>query len=119
MRRVTLMLAAIAMMVSLFAVAAYAASIVGTRGGDMLFESQKRDTISGRTGTDTIDARMFPDATHPKPDRDQANGNKGADTIYVNDGDDLDTANGGKGIDTCTGDFGDTLHCEVRLIEAP
>jgi Ca2+-binding RTX toxin-like protein len=114
MRRVTLMLAAIALMVSLFAAVAYSATIVGTRGGDLLFESQKRDTISGRTGMDIIDAGTYPD------DRDEVNGNRGADDIDVADGDSLDTANGGKGTDTCVGDIGDTIvNCEPATVAVP
>jgi Ca2+-binding RTX toxin-like protein len=111
MRRVTLMLAAMALMVSLFAAVAYATTIVGTRGGDMLFESDKKDTITGRSGADFIDARMFED------DTDNANGNKGADEIHVEDGDSLDTADGGKGVDTCVGDIGDEFkNCEPATV---
>ena len=114
MRRVTMMLAAMALMVSLFAAVAYAATIVGTRGGDLLFESQKRDTIYGRAGMDFIDASTFPD------DRDEVNGNRGADNIDVHDGDSLDTANGGKGVDTCVGDIGDELkNCEPATVAVP
>ena len=47
MRRVTLTLAAMAVMVSLFAVAAYAADIVGTDLDDFLKESQRNDQING------------------------------------------------------------------------
>jgi Ca2+-binding RTX toxin-like protein len=113
MRRVMLMLAAMVLMVSLFAAVAYAATIVGTRGGDQLFESDRKDTISGRTGKDFIDARMFVD------DTDEANGNRGADIIRVDDGDGLDTVHGGMGIDACVGDFGDELDCEDASIAIP
>jgi Ca2+-binding RTX toxin-like protein len=113
MRKVTLMLAAMALMVALFAAVAYAATIVGTRGGDQLYESQKRDTISGRSGMDIIDATTFPD------DTDLVKGNRGADTINVNDHDTLDRVNGGKGVDTCVGDFGDNLNCENESFTIP
>ena len=114
MRKVTLMLAAMALMVALFAAVAYAATIVGTRGGDQLFESQKRDTISGRSGMDVIDASTFPD------DTDVVKGNRGADTIHVDDGDSLDRVNGGKGVDTCVGDVGDVLNnCEPPTVAIP
>jgi hypothetical protein len=48
MRRVTLMLAAVAMMVALFAVVAYAAEIQGTENKDLLTESNRGDTIKIR-----------------------------------------------------------------------
>ena len=107
MRRVTLMLAAMAMMVSLFAAAAYAATIVGTDQPERLFESDLNDTIAGRAGGDTIDASEF------AGDTDKVNGNRGADTINVADGDAFDTVQGGKGDDDCIGDAGDELDCET------
>jgi Ca2+-binding RTX toxin-like protein len=110
MRRVTLMLAAIAVMVSLFAAAAYAAQIEGTKFSDELYESDRRDWIAGRTGGDEIHAEDFDD------DTDNVHGNRGNDTIYVNDGDDLDKAIGGRGFDTCYGDPFDDLDCEERIL---
>ena len=108
MRRVVLMLAAMALMVSLFAAVAYAANSVGTDQGQILLESDRNDTIIGRAGGDIIDASNF------KNDADVARGNEGADTIYVDDGDNRDTAIGGKGFDRCFGDPGDDLNCEVE-----
>ena len=108
MRRVTLMLAAMAMMVSLFAAVAYAATIEGTDQSEVLLESDRNDTIIGRAGGDIMDASNF------RNDADVARGNKGADTIYVDDGDNRDTAIGGKGFDRCFGDAGDDLNCEVE-----
>src|SRR5215212_5229018 len=109
MRRVMLMLAAMAMMVSLFAAVAYAASIVGTDEAETLGESNVNDTIAGRAGNDTIDASEF------TGDTDKVNGNRGADTINVADGDTFDTVQGGKGDDTCLGDPGDELDCETEI----
>ena len=107
MRRVTLMLAAMAVMVSLFAVVAYAAEIEGTDRSDELFESNRGDLIDGHAGADDIDASRF------QEDTDKVHGNKGGDFIDVGDGDSRDTANGGKGEDTCDGDLGDTfISCE-------
>ena len=107
MRRVTLMLAAMAVMVSLFAVVAYAAEIEGTKRSDELFESNRGDWIAGRSGADYIDASRF------REDTDKVHGNKGGDFIDVGDMDSLDTAHGGKGVDTCVGDVGDTfISCE-------
>ena len=107
MRRVMLMLAAMAMMVSLFAAVAYAASIVGTDQAETLGESNVNDTIAGRAGGDTINANEFPG------DTDKVNGNRGADTINVTDHDNFDTVKGGKGDDDCIGDEGDALDCET------
>jgi hypothetical protein len=59
MRRVTLMLAAVAMMVSLFAVVAYAAQIQGTNNRESLNETNLDDKIFGRGGDDEIDAAFF------------------------------------------------------------
>jgi hypothetical protein len=106
MRRGTLMLAAMAVMVSLLAAVAYAATIEGTRQSETLQESNLNDTIFGRGGRDFIDARTFGN------DTDRANGNAGNDLINVTDGDGLDTANGGKGVDTCHGDTVAELNCE-------
>jgi Ca2+-binding RTX toxin-like protein len=106
MRRVMLMVAAMAMMVSLFAAVAYAASIVGTDQAETLKETNQNDTIAGRAGGDTIDANEF------DGDTDKVNGNRGADTINVVDGDGFDIVQGGKGDDTCFGEAGDVLDCD-------
>ena len=110
MRRVTLMLAAMAMMVSLFAAAAYAASIVGTDEAETLSESSVNDTIAGRGGDDTINAFEF------MGDTDKVNGNRGADHIFVDDTDDFDTVQGGRGFDVCVGDAGDEIDCEEVVV---
>ena len=109
MRRVTLMLAAMALMVSLFAAVAYAATIYGTSEAEILIESDRNDMIFGRGGGDTIDASIFTN------DTDVVKGNRGSDTIYVDDGDNRDTAIGGKGVDVCVGDPGDQLDCETEV----
>jgi opacity protein-like surface antigen len=108
MRRVVLMLAAMGLMVSLFAAAAYAANIEGTSAGEILIESERNDTIKGRGGGDLIDAQFFFDVG----DRDVVYGNPGNDEIGVEDGDNRDTVYGGQGNDECFGDPGDELHCE-------
>jgi Ca2+-binding RTX toxin-like protein len=114
MRRVTLMLAAVAMIVSLFAIAAYAADIQGTNSTETLNESNKNDQIHALVGDDTIQANTYGN------DTDRVHGNKGIDTINVKDGDPDDTAWGGRGDDTCFGDTAlppaesDEFHsCEV------
>jgi hypothetical protein len=106
MRRVTLMLAAMAMMVSLFAVVAYAAEIQGTENRDLLTESQRGDTIKGLWGDDNVDAGFYDKSQTPGSlgDRDRVHGNKGEDFIDLLDSDGKDIAWGGKGIDQCFGD---------------
>ena len=109
MRRVMLMLAAVAMMVSLFAVVAYAAEIMGTENTDYLTESQRGDTIKALTGDDQICAGPLNNAPECKAgfdeqdtpggfgDRDRVHGNRGDDLIDVQDDDGKDIAWGGKG----------------------
>jgi hypothetical protein len=106
MRRGTLLLAAVALMVSLFAVVAYAAEIQGTNKQDFLNESTGHDTIYGGDRGDIINANLY------GADRDELWGNQGHDNLNVADGDDADTAKGGNGWDVCTGDAGDELDCE-------
>ena len=101
MRRVTLMLAVMAMMVLLFAVVAYAADIQGTNNTEILNESNKNDQIHALVGDDTINANVYQGIN----DRDRAHGNKGDDTINVNDADTRDIAYGGKGTDKCNGEL--------------
>ena len=115
MRRVTLILAAMAMMVSLFAVVAYAADIDGTDLDDFIKETQRNDQIAGHAGDDEINANVFPITETPGDDGDvdKVKGNKGEDFIHVQDGDDLDTADGGKNTDECVADSGDNvINCE-------
>jgi Ca2+-binding RTX toxin-like protein len=114
MRRVMLMLAAMAVMVSLFAVAAYAAQIEGSENNDFLTESQRGDTIKGLAGNDDICAGTtsnmcstgydIGDTPGGFGDTDRVHGNKGDDFIDVADDDGKDTAFGGRGIDRCYGD---------------
>jgi Ca2+-binding RTX toxin-like protein len=108
MRRVTLMLAAMALLVGLFAAAAYAATITGTPQPETLLESNRGDTISAFRGNDLIRAGFYGNET------DVAWGNRGSDEIRVRDGDGLDTATGGPGNDVCFGDPGDVLRCETE-----
>ena len=114
MRRVMMLLAAMAVIVTLFAAVAYAATIEGTSQGERPFESNLNDTIFGRGGAD------FSDATPFTNDTDRANGNAGNDEISVADGDDRYTANGGNGADVCFGDPGDEfINCEDENVATP
>ena len=112
MRRVTMMLAAMALMVALFAAVAYAATIDGTNQAEIIRETNLSDTINARGGADEIDATEFSD------DTDRANGNAGNDEIDVRDGDGRDTANGGNGDDdVCFIDPNDDdVNCEETIV---
>jgi hypothetical protein len=115
MRRVTLMLAAVAMIVSLFAVVAYAAEIQGSDLDDTITETQRNDQIAGHRGDDNIDAAAFDIADTPGGDGDvdHVKGNRGEDFIDVADGDNDDTANGGRNDDVCVADAGDkVVNCD-------
>jgi hypothetical protein len=114
MRRVTLMLAAVAVMVGLFAAVAYAGTIEGTRQGDIITETNRNDTIFGRGGADIIDATPYMN------DTDRANGNSGNDEIDARDNDDRDTLNGGNGDHVCAGDpGGEFISCEEEIVGPP
>jgi Ca2+-binding RTX toxin-like protein len=109
MRRVMLVLAAMAMMVALFAVVAYAADIQGTENNDFLNESQRGDTIKGLAGNDEVDAGFYNRSQTPLGlgDRDRVHGNSGDDFIDLVDTDGKDIAWGGEGKDDCFGDTTD------------
>jgi Ca2+-binding RTX toxin-like protein len=118
MRKVTMMVALVALMVALFATAAYAVNkqctnlrCEGTDNRDTLIErggDGVSDNIYGLQRNDRLDATRFTD------DADNLYGNTGNDTLDATDGDGLDTLNGGKGTDTCYGDTGDEfVSCEV------
>ena len=119
MRRVTLMLAAMALMVALFAAVAYAATIEGTNDNDILLESQLDDTIFGRARGDAIFANIFGPQFNDPADTDVANGNRGPDFINTDDGDGRDTANGGSGNDECVIDANDTPRSCETIEEDP
>jgi Ca2+-binding RTX toxin-like protein len=107
MRRVMLMLAAVVMIVSLFAVVAYAAQIQGSENSEDLVESNRGDTIKALAGDDDINAAWFAIGDTPSEDgdRDRAHGNKGDDFINVQDDDGKDYAFGGEGVDRCLVDL--------------
>jgi Ca2+-binding RTX toxin-like protein len=118
-RKAPALLAAIAVMVALFATAAYAASeateITGTDKGDILYESQqnfRNDNIDGRGGNDTIRAGAF------GRDADSVDGGSGIDTLNAADGDGRDTLDGGTGdLDKCTGDPENTYENSCEIIQ--
>jgi hypothetical protein len=108
-RRAPILLAAIAVMVALFATVAYAATITGTVQRDKLYESQRGDTIEGLRAADTLRADRF------AFDTDRLSGDEGKDLLNARDGDGRDRLDGGKGRDKCIGDQADTyISCELR-----
>jgi hypothetical protein len=117
MRKVTMMVALVALMVALFATAALAVNkqctnlrCEGTNNRDTLIErggDGVPDNISGLQRNDRIDASRF------GADEDDLFGNSGNDTLDARDFDGDDTLNGGKGTDSCFGNAGDTFSgCE-------
>jgi hypothetical protein len=106
-----MLLAAMAVMVALFAAAAYAAQIEGTDRDETIGESNRNDKIEGKDGDDIILASQFGPTgtlgTSPIPggDRDRVSGGKHIDTLNATDGDTRDVVDGGKGDDECFGDI--------------
>jgi Ca2+-binding RTX toxin-like protein len=100
----------LAVIVALFATAAYAATITGTDKSNVLYESNPDDTIDGKGADDTLRAG---DDRFPF-DTDNLDGGTGTDTLNAADGDNSDTLDGGAGDEKCTGDPLDTYeNCEI------
>ena len=117
MRKIAILVGAVALLTMLVAGVALAAEFncttrpcEGTNNADIIYERAGEgvpDTINGRRGPDEIYATTF------KNDVDVLNGQRGNDRLDARDGDTLDTLNGGRGIDRCFGDVGDTfISCE-------
>jgi hypothetical protein len=103
-----MLLAAMVVMVTLFAAAAYAATITGTGQGEIILEGDQNDTIYGRGGNDIILAYYS-----CCNDKDVLKGGPGDDHLDALDDDSRDTLNGGDGYERCNGDKGDEFHgCE-------
>jgi len=95
MRKGTIMVALVALLVAIFATAAYAALIEGGSGNNDLFETSGDDSMFGYRGNDVLDANNF--GTSAAPDDDFAAGGGNNDRVLVNDGDSEDVAKGGAG----------------------
>ncbi len=121
MRKVMMMGALVALLVALFAAAAFARDFQcttipceGTNNRDTITEraGNVNDNISGKRGGDTINANVSGN------DRDDLFGNRGDDTLNADDGDPFDSLNGGRGTDEGRGDNGDAFtRCEVIVID--
>jgi len=84
-----------------------AANYLDERGGN-----GKPDLIRGIGGRDHLDASEW------TRDRDRLYGNRGADTLSMQDGDGRDYVSGGPGHDVCKGDTYRELGpgCEIRRV---
>ena len=98
MRKTGMMVALVAVMVALFATAAYAATIDGNDNPNALFETDDDDLIRGFGGGDVLDANNY------RGDTDILRGGPGNDRLLANDGDSRDTVYGGPGFDICVVD---------------
>ena len=106
-KRMTILVAIMALMVAIFATTAYAATIRGDNTGEALYETPQNDQIYGQGGNDFLGAVEY------SGDTDKLYGGRGGDELQADDGDTLDVINGGGGIDSCYGDAGDTyVGCE-------
>ena len=95
MRKTGMLVAMVAVMVALFATAAYAATIEGNDNANALFETLGDDRMFGFDGGDVLDANNF------GGDTDRLRGGPGNDHLLANDGETRDTVYGGPGIDMC------------------
>jgi hypothetical protein len=103
MRKGTMMVALVALLVAIFATAAYADLIEGNRRANILNETSGDDQMYGYRGGDSLYADVFGN------DIDELFGGRGDDRLYADDGDNLDLLKGGGGTDRCYGDSGDTF----------
>jgi len=118
MRKIALLVGAVALLTMLFAGVAFARNFqctskpcYGTDNPDRIFErggDGVGDIIYGLRGGDTIYANRF------GGDADTLYGGRGSDWLYADDGDGRDTLNGGRGVDHCfgDGDFDTYSNCE-------
>src|SRR5215211_8839448 len=122
MRKIAILVGAVALLTMLFAGVALARNFTctdrpcyGTTSADTIFEragNTTGDTIYARQGPDTIRADTFTN------DNDFLYGQKGNDTINADDGDAYDYVNGGRGYDVCRVDLGDEyVNCEEVYVD--
>jgi hypothetical protein len=123
-KRTTTMVAVVALMVTLFATAAFAAStaVYGTNGDDRgINESPgwEDDRIYALAGEDYINAVVTWSTNPVYSDTDKLFGGAGDDILGADDGDGADLLNGGPGYDECYGTPGDRFAaCELISREA-
>ena|SRR5215203_4691818 len=104
-RKGTMMVALVALLVAIFATAAYAQTFIGDSGNDTFTETPGNDQMYGYGGEDELLAYIY------GGDRDKLYGGRGNDYLEGHDGDGDDLIVGGKGgDDECYADFGDEVH---------
>ena len=104
MRKGTTMVALVALMVAIFATAAYAQAFYGDGGTDVFNETSGNDQMYGYGGEDKLYAYNY------GGDRDKLYGGRNGDLVITDDGDGDDIADGGRGEDACYIDPGDEVH---------
>ena len=118
MRKIAILVGAVALLTMLFAGVAFAKNFqcstkpcYGTNNPDTIFErggTGVGDIIYGDGGSDHIYANAF------GSDADSLYGQRGGDLLNADDGDNRDYLNGGAGTDVCYGDSADVIqNCEV------
>jgi len=118
MRKIAILVGAVALMTMLFAGVALAKNFqcttkpcYGTNNPDTIFErggDGVGDIIYAMRGSDHVYANTFTD------DADSLYGQRGGDYLNADDGDGRDYVNGGAGTDVCVVDANDTWqNCEV------
>jgi hypothetical protein len=123
MRKLTMVVALVAIFSLALAGPALAELVVNLGPGDNTYNERRcppngDETVFGRGGDDRLRLHLcgdtntatspedgFPETPDNDSDVDVGNGNRGNDVIRVDDGDIQDTANGGSGRDRCVGDL--------------
>jgi Ca2+-binding RTX toxin-like protein len=110
-RRLTLMSLVVALLVALFATAAYAKIVTGTNRDDNLKGTAQSDQINGLNGEDSIWGFNGSDDIYGGADEDELYGGRASD--YVTGGTDEDELWGGRGPDVLFAHDGyeDDLDC--------
>ena len=128
MRKLTMLVALVAIFSLALAGPALAALVVNLGPGNNTYDERRcppngDETVSGLAGDDVLRLQLCgdtanepdPAGTTPDSDADIGNGNRGMDRVRVDDGDIQDTATGGAGLnDKCVGDLdlGTTLNVD-------
>jgi hypothetical protein len=119
MRKLTMLVALVAIFSLALAGPALAALVVNLGPGNNTYDERRcppdgDEQVSGLAGDDVLRLQLCgdtanepdPAGTTPDSDADIANGNRGKDRVRVDDGDIQDTASGGSGSnDRCVGDL--------------
>lgn len=112
MRRTTLLILAVGMLLALTAGVAVAKEVRGDRGDNRLVGTINRDVIYGLGGNDTIYALAGNDRVEGNNGNDKISGGQGADRLFG--GKNADTISGAPGDDVIAGDAGnDTLRAQA------